>query len=431
MPASLSKLIGLLPVLTLAAFVAACGERTVETEAAPRAGDAAVRVLNRTASDVEVEANHQLLGVVAAGEEQVFGGLAPGTFDLRGRSSDGALVFRRDLLSLEAGETFTWILREGGLEPAAADAGAAPANLGRATLVVENGTGWDVALEVDGRPLGTVRPKTTSRFDDIEPGARRLVARAEGIRFPEEFPVLEPGETFTWRLRPAPGVQMEGSGGILPAPGTGRLRVENAQSVPLVVLANGTPLGTVEAGRTRIFDELPAQRMLLAAETRDGQRIAGPSTRIEPGRVTLWRIDGGRVSDVSLLPGRPDQPAPDEVTQPLPPEISARPPAPPPLPVAPPGPAIDEPLPAPAAPAPARELEGKTFVVENRTSQDLQVLLDGVSIGAVGAGMTQRFSSLPALRFKPSAVTASGRQEFTHPVVDLSTRQTFTWIIEP
>ena len=45
--------------------------------------------------------------------------------------------------------------------------------------------------------------------------------------------------------------------------------------------------------------------------------------------------------------------------------------------------------------------------------------------------MSQRFTEVPGLRFTPSARSASRTREFRHPSVDLSTRQSFTWIIAP
>jgi hypothetical protein len=395
---------------------AACATRGVETRPAPRpAGEAALRVLNRTASDVRVEADGESLGEVAAGVEQLFAALAPGTFDVRGFSLDGGLVFRRDLLTLEAGETFTWILREG-TPGAGAPADAAARE--SATVVVENATQWDVEIVLDGQVLGTASAGATGRFGGVAPGSHRLEARAPEASFPLEFPVLEPGETFTWRLR-APGALVAGA--LLPAPGTGRLRVENLHTEAVTVSVNGTPLGVVEANNVRIFDNLASSRLLLSAESRDGRtRFAGPATRIEPGRVTTWRVGTGGASEIALRPV-PPLPSPEAGAAPTRDRIPE--PAPRPLP-APAG----DPSPPPPDLGAASE---KVFTVENHTSQDLEIRFDGRSAGAVGAGMTSHFTDLPGLRFTPSAVSASGKQTFEHPPVDLSGRRSYTWMIQP
>ncbi|MBA2564652.1 MAG: hypothetical protein H0V09_04425 [Gemmatimonadetes bacterium] len=410
-----------------------CASRPVETvSAGPARSDAALRVVNRTLSDVRVQADGRALGDVSAQSEQLFVGLAPGTLDLRGVSADGELSFERDLLTLGPGETFTWVLREDGGR--AGDPAAAEPRAGGASLVVENETSWTVDVFLDEQVLGTTGPSSTGRFDGIPPGSHRLEARAPETTFPREFPVLEAGETFTWRLRaPASGSgRMTASGGILPAPGTGRLRVENPHPEALEVLVNGTRVGPVEAGNTRIFDEMAVARVLLSAESPDGRtRYRGPSTSIEPGRVTLWRIG----SDMEVAgPGFESRPDDDrEVRRPgtrdegdasedvYAPEEEI---------FADVEPRRDE-EPEDVPPPTVRAGSGKVFVVQNLTGQDLEVLLDGHSLGAVGAGMTETFSSLPGTRFTPSARDASGRREFDHPPVDLSTRDSFTWIIQP
>jgi hypothetical protein len=70
-------------------------------------------------------------------------------------------------------------------------------------------------------------------------------------------------------------------------------------------------------------------------------------------------------------------------------------------------------------------------VVENHTTQDLEILFDGESVGAVGAGMTRSFTELPGLRFTPTAVSANGARRYEHPEVDLGSQGSFSWIIEP
>jgi hypothetical protein len=45
--------------------------------------------------------------------------------------------------------------------------------------------------------------------------------------------------------------------------------------------------------------------------------------------------------------------------------------------------------------------------------------------------MVERFTDLPSLQFTPSARAASGRRTYPHPAVDLTGRQSFTWIITP
>jgi hypothetical protein len=95
-------------------------------------------------------------------------------------------------------------------------------------------------------------------------------------------------------------------------------------------------------------------------------------------------------------------------------------------------PSVGEEPPLPGEEPPSGdEAAGKVFVVENGTSQDLQVFFDGVAAGSVGAGETQRFTNLPGIRFTPSARSASGAREFRHPPVDMGAQQSFTWIIEP
>lgn len=405
-----------------ASTLVSCASRDTEPPVADRAmaSDAAVRVVNNTSIDVAVDVDGQALGDVAAGREQVFAGLEPGTHDLRGVSVDGALTFRRELLPLDAGETFTWVLREGGGGPAQ-DAAVVAGEGEDAVIVVENGTAWDVEVLLNGQVLGTAAAGRSAPFAGIVPGSYRLEARSDEATFPREYPILEAGETFTWRLRAPEGTELTGSGGLLPAPGTGRLRVENPHPVALTVIADGTALGTVEAQRVRIFDELPAQRMLLSAETKDRtRRVPGPSTRIEPGRVTEWRIGTLETTDVRAVEPDPvfDEDEEDVVIEDLPPrddfpDEDAEPP------VEPPG-------------AGEADVAGeRTFVVENGTPQDLQVFADDRVIGSVGAGMTERFSDLPALRFTPRAEAANGSRRYTHPEVDLRERASFTWIILP
>jgi hypothetical protein len=436
--------LGAIVSLTATIALSGCASSPKPTSSAPRApAAAAVRVLNNTSSAVRVEAGRNELGEVRSGGEELFRGLAPGTIDLRGISLDGELVFRRDLLTLEPGETFTWVLREGGFEPAATQRTRRDA-----TVIVENGTPWRVEVLLDGTVLGSVDSGAQERFTGIATGSHRLQARTQETEFPEEFPVLEPGESFTWRLRAPEEPVITGSGGIIPKPGTGRLRVENPHDESVTVLVNGTPLGRVEAGATRIFDELTAARVLLAAETTDGRtRYRGPSGRIEPGRVLTWRIGtgettSGEVADVPAprreIEVRPadELPEADETVEVRPEDEPGGPGRPPAEPA---GPFEDAPAPADQGPGPDPGLEpgafpgqgDRAFVVENQTSQDLEILLDGRSVGAVGAGMTQRFTELPGPRFTPSARTASGRKTFSHPEVDLSSRQSFTWMILP
>jgi hypothetical protein len=438
------------PLAVLLLACAACAQRTsAPPSPSARPSDAAVRVVNHTATEVRVETRDRPLGMVAPGGEQLFSGLEPGTHDLRARSVDGVLDFRRDLLTLERGETFTWILRE-----AIGDPGAAPAPAARsgATVVVENGTSWTVDVLLDGAVLGTVAPGRTGTFAGLPTGAHRLEAKAPETTFPREFPVLEDGQTFRWRLR-APGEPaLTGAGGILPTPGTGRLRVENPHPDVLTVRVNGAELGTVAAERSRIFDEIAAGSVRLSAESADGRTLyQGPVARIEPGRVVEWRIGGG-VAGVGAIAGGAPEPQPPPIAPELPPvggeaagDFPAGeerlPPGPPPAPA----PGVDGPAPAPPAfpaPGPFPEDEdgpdagggvdgSRVFVVENRTSQDLEILLGDEVVGAVGAGMIERFTDLPGLRFTPSARTASGRRTYPHPEVDLSGRQSFTWIITP
>jgi hypothetical protein len=404
------------------------GQQQVETVPARPAEDATLKVVNGTASDVRVEADGRALGDVPAGHEQYFLGLAPGTFDLRGVSTDGALSFRRDLLTLEPGETFTWILREGEEGPAPAAAGT-PAR-DAAEIVVENGTAWDVDVLLDGRVLGRAPAGRSSRFADVPTGAHRLEGRAAETSFPQEFPVLEAGETFTWRLR-APG-PIAGRG-LIPAPGTGRLRVENPNPEPVTVFVNGVELGRVDSRDVRIFDNLAADRLQLSAASADGlTRYAGPDVAIEPGGVALWRIGAGTPSDVAA----------DAQAVPVPAPV-----LPAPQPAGPPalgaddsgerGAAADstfaDEMGEPATPeaGEAAKPTGAAFVVENRTGRDLEIFLDGRSVGAVGAGMVRRFTDLPGPRFTPSATSANGARRFDHPEVDLTGRESFSWIIEP
>lgn len=426
----------------------ACAARTAEVRPPSRPADATLRVLNRTSEGVKLETDERPLGEVAAGGEQLFPGLPPGTLNLRGFSAGGGLEFRRDLLTLEPGETFTWILREEvSLSGRAARGGE------DAVIVVENETRWPVEVALDGDVLGVTEAAGRARFEGIAPGAHRLEARATDpstqISFRGEYPVLKPGEVFIWRLRDGGA---DPTAGILPAPGTGRLRVENPHGEPLVVSANGTALGTVEPREVRIFEDLPAGRVLLVARSGDdGTRFPGPSARIDPGRVTTWRIgppEGALTSDVTegaapetVIVGETAESAPASAAGAGPgreseaavaggPDVS--PPASEPLPgdvaTGAGEPAYPEAR-APAADAPPAA--NRVFIVENRTTQDLEVFLDGESAGAVGAGMTERFTPLPALRFVPSAATASGTRRFEHPPVDLTSQETFTWIIEP
>jgi hypothetical protein len=407
----------------------------------PRPADTAtLKVVNRTSALVRVEADRRSLGEVPAGREQYFVGLAPGTVDLTGISLDGALSFRRDLLALEPGETFTWILREAEAVPAAEQPAAGGQQT--ASLIVENGTDWDVDVVLDGQVLGRTSAGRTARFDGLASGAHRLEARAPETTFPQEFPVLESGETFTWRLR---GPGPISARGLLPAPGTGRLRVENPNAETVTVQVNGVVLGRVDARNTRIFDNLAAGSMQLSAESLDGlTRYEGPALTIEPGRVALWRLGPGLPADLAAGRGeRAPAPAPEGPVTPSPapapgPEPSLPAPgtpAPEPAPSAPApgGPAV-EPAPAPEdqgleTPEPA--VAGKAFVVENQTSQDLEIQIDGQSVGAVGAGMTRTFTDLPRLRFIPSAISANGARRFEHPEVDLTGQDTFNWIIQP
>jgi hypothetical protein len=415
----------------LAAALAACAPRAdLETQPARRASEATLKVVNRTSADVRIQVGDRALGEVPAGRDQYFMGVVPGTLDLRGVSVDGALAFRRDLLTLEPGETFTWVLREGESVAQVELPAAPPMEERSATIVVENGTDWEVEVALDGEPLGSVPPSRTVPFD-VAPGSHRLEARAEETSFPQEFPVLEPGETFTWRLRPPGSVAGRG---LLPPPGTGRLRVENPNAESVTVRVNGVPLGIVEARNTRIFDNLAAAHVRLSAVSGDRHTVyEGPELGIEPGGVALWRLGAGQPLQVSRVgeAGAAVSAPPPVVapTEPGPPEAQAPPDALPPPGAWPPS---DEPLPtasAPAASAPGTA--GKAFVVENHTSQDLEIFFDGRSAGAVGAGMTQRFNDLPGLRFTPSAASPSGARRFPHPEVDLSGRESFSWIIEP
>ncbi|MFN2432531.1 MAG: hypothetical protein ABR599_06905 [Gemmatimonadota bacterium] len=423
-----------LAVLAAAALTAAgCAARSEPSPPAPRASaDAAVRVLNNTSSQVRVDLDGRPLGEVAAGGEQLFGGIAPGTYDLTGRSLDGSLDFRRDLLPLEAAETFTWVLREGG---GGIEVGGDSQS---ATILVENATAHDVEVRLNGQSLGVAAAGATAPFPGIVPGSYRLEAVSSEASFPREYPVLAAGETFRWRLREPGSPDLAASAGpILPAPGTGRLRVENPHPEAMTVLANGTPLGTVGGGNVRIFDELAASRVLLAAETSDGRLVRGPATRIEPGRVTAWRIgpiSGAQVTTIDPEDRRAEPRAPAPEPWPGAGDVDAEPvygpQRPAPLPPLEPGELPGDDLPRPGE-QPAGGAAERTFIVENGTPEDLEILLDGRSIGAVGAGMTERFTQLPALRFTPKAVSASGAREFTHPEVDLSTRNSFTWIILP
>jgi hypothetical protein len=409
--------------------------------------------VNRTSADVRIRVGDRALGEVPAGRDQYFMGLVPGTLDLRGVSADGALAFRRDLLTLEPGETFTWVLREGEAVAGGELADAPPTEERSARIVVENGTDWEVEVRLDGEGLGSVPPSRTVPFDVVA-GSHRLEARADETSFPQEFPVLEPGETFTWRLRPPGSVAGRG---LLPPPGTGRLRVENPNAESVTVRVNGVPLGTVEARNTRIFDNLAAARVRLSAVSADRlTSYEGPELGIEPGGVALWRLGAGQPRQVSRVeeteaavsvpppvvpptgptpsaqPSLNSLPPPNEPPPPeTPPPLETLPPPETPLPpetLPPPG----EALPAAGEPAAtASETAGKAFVVENHTSQDLEIFFDGRSAGAVGAGMTQRFTDLPGPRFTPSAASPSGARRFPHPEVDLSGRESFSWIIEP
>jgi hypothetical protein len=450
----------------LAALAGACSGRQgeVETTPASRPSEATLKVVNRTGAAVQVHAGGRPLGEVPPGREQYFVGISPGAVDLRAASLDGALAFRRDLLTLEPGETFTWILREGATEAGAPRAAGA---LETASIVVENGTDWHVDVMLDGALLGSVPAGRSTRFDAVPAGAHRLEARATETSFPQEFPVLEPGETFTWRLR---GPGPVAGRGLLPAPGTGRLRVENPNPESVSVLVNGVVLGRVEGRNTRIFDNLAADRVRLSAESADGlTRYEGPVLRIEAGGVALWRLGTGRRG--AEVAGRAAG-APSTVAEPAPvgaPSAVVAPPAQ--RTGEPPSGAIPPPDAADVGEAPVREMPGdtghpaepvetggpnagaaagtgeaagelgpaagtgeavgKVFVVENHTGQDLEIFFDGLSAGTVGAGMAARFTDLPGLRFTPSAASASGARRFPHPEVDLSGRQSFSWIIEP
>ncbi len=409
-----------------AALLAGCaGQQQVETAPARSPAEATLKVVNATSADVRVEVGARALGEVPAGREQYFVGLAPGTFDLRGLSPDGALSFRRDLLTLEPGETFTWILREGEARPA--PPAGAPAREA-AAIVVENGTAWDVDVALDGRVLGRAYAGRSSRFDGVPPGAHRLEGRAAETSFPQEFPVLEPGETFTWRLR-GPG-PIAGRG-LLPVPGTGRLRVENPNPEAVTVLVNGVELGSVDARDVRIFDNLAAERLQLSAESSDGlTRYEGPELAIEPGGAALWHVGAGSPRDVRGGEARASVgPALPRAVE----EGRLRP-VPEPAGVADAERAAEMPRdlePAAAEPAEAAAEAARAFVVENHTGQDLEIFFDGQSAGAVGAGMVRRFTELPGPRFTPSAANASGARRFPHAEVDLSGRDSFSWIIEP
>ena len=92
------------PLAVLVLACAACAQRTsAPPSPSSRPSDAAVRVVNHTAAEVRVETRDRPLGMVAPGGEQLFSGLEPGTHDLRARSVDGVLDFRRDLLTAVAG----------------------------------------------------------------------------------------------------------------------------------------------------------------------------------------------------------------------------------------------------------------------------------------------------------------------------------------
>ena len=433
-------------VAALCLLQAACATRSVEVGPGPqRATEARLQVLNRTGSDVRIEADGRSLGEVTAGGEQLFTALEPGIFDLRGFSLDGALAFRRDLLELEPGETFTWILRETEERAVAPVGEASP---GRAEIVVENGTQWDVEVLLDGQVLGATSAGATGRFTGILPGSHRLEARAPGTSFPLEFPVLESGEVFTWRLR-APLAEQPAR--ILPSTGTGRLRVENPHPEPVMVLVNDVVLGGVDARSVRIFDNMVAGRVQLSAENAGGfTRFAGPSARIDAGGVTTWRVGPGepsvraeRAPAEAARVGTPIEEPPTEeppfdeplIDEPPIDEPSDRLPEPAAdLPADEPFPPVDEPFPPEDEPFPPEgdpSAAGKVFIVENQTSADLEIFFDEMIAGTVGAGMTQRFTELPALRFTPSARSASRSREFRHPAVDLTERQSFTWIIAP
>ncbi len=262
--------------LSMGFIASACGgprPGTSAWEQSVRAQSTDVTLVNRTRDTLEIRVTRdgktETFGSVAPLSRMALTRLAPGPVVIELATFDGQ-VLHRHAVELVGGRPVTLDLE-------------API----ATLEVVNPLDVDVDVLVDGRRVGRVSRGQTSRFDALPAGRRVLVARAVvGPLAIQQPQVLEPGQTFVWRL-PQPEAEVGPAGGPTAPPGMALLVFTNQGSSEIELVVDEQVHGRVAPGQATQVPLTPGAHRVYA-------RIPGTQIRTEQsltvtsGQVARW-----------------------------------------------------------------------------------------------------------------------------------------------
>jgi hypothetical protein len=220
-----------------------------------------LRVENRSSDRYVILIDGRHVGPVEPTRAHVYAGIRPGAHHLEARPVEGGVVRTRELHCPPGGEL------EWQLDPPP-----------RAALDVHNGTAAVLEIAMDGRPLGTIRPGLTTRFQGILPGRHRFEAAATpgaAAGVPPHVRDLElaAGEVAGWSIGPRPAA----------------LVVRNGWDEPAIIVVDGRRIGRVEPRSVGRFDELVAGKHTVRADRAGGAPQVAVLTLPE-GVATDWEV---------------------------------------------------------------------------------------------------------------------------------------------
>jgi hypothetical protein len=257
-------------------------------------------VQNRTEAPLEVALQGQVLGVVSARSRGRFRWLSAGEQALSARPSDetrraGPSFEAR--LALTPGEVTSWNL-------ALAPGDPEPPPLG--ALEVVNPSAHDLIIRAGGTLLGTVLAGDSRWFRDLPAALHGLEA-------------ADPARQIVVTATVA--VPAEGAARFVVMVAYGRLTVTNDTPEDVQLSMGEAPMGGVEAGAERTFEELPPGRHDLVAWTANGHRVSR-TVDLDPEFPVTWRLaSSGAALEVTNRTREPIRiTAPKAVERTLPPE---------------------------------------------------------------------------------------------------------------
>ena len=240
------------------------GVSSVSTlKVAPQRGSASIK--NDSSVKMRVALDGRTLGTVGPGRTLSTGLLLPGRYRVT-----AVPVARR--WAKVAGQVDLPIFIQAGVENSAE---VAPF---LASVRVTNPIDRRVAIILDGKRVGTIKPRGQLVVDQQIPGAHRAELRTKGHTVASAALHLVSGEVRTWRPRVAQ---------------IGQLKLRNNTGRRIGVAIDGRRQGILEPGEIRVFEDLPVGPTVVTSRGAGGwsnERVV----RVRPHRTLVVQLDRPR-----------------------------------------------------------------------------------------------------------------------------------------